>query len=132
MKQIEIGAIWSMEVENLERFKPELNKPFSILIDIELGIKGKQGKDDFRFTLANPSGLKEMMEREIQNDVSKNSALNNYNVLCIEQYSYEGLIDLLNKLFEEIDTSGSWKYIAKQLNQIMYWEYEREELQKYK
>ena len=121
-----------MEVENLERFKPELNKPFSILIDIELGIKGKQGKDDFRFTLANPSGLKEMMEREIQNDVSKNSALNNYNVLCIEQYSYEGLIDLLNKLFEEIDTSGSWKYIAKQLNQIMYWEYEREELQKYK
>ncbi len=127
MRQIEIGEIWSMEVEDLKLFNPKDNEPFSILIDIEIGIKGEIGKDDFRFTLANSLGVNHLIEHELKENLSSGISLNNFNIICIKGYSYVGLIELLCKRLKDIDTNGSWKFIASQINKLMYWEYEREE-----
>ena len=131
MKQIEIGEIWSLEVDDLKLFNPKDNEPFSILIDIEIGIKGENGKDDFRFTLANPLGVNYLIEREIKNS-STGISLNNFNILCLKEYSYVALLEFLSEKLNDIDTNGSWKFIANQINEMMYWEYEREERSKLK
>jgi hypothetical protein len=126
MAKIKIFNIDFDSSEDLEDIQEiVLYNNFFLLIELELGLEGGKGADVFRFNICDYQGL----QNELKNESKTNSYifLNDYNIIFVESFSYDVLIQELNKFFEEavLDTND-WRTIAKRLNKYFYWEYENE------
>lgn len=121
-----ISDIWSIDVDDLKKIVPD-SKGFLIVIDLSIGIENVKGMDDFRFTLVDKNGfLKYILEVDncfIDNGIA---SIKNYNLLVIDDYTYPKLENGLRQILKSIDVTDNWLYIASQLNQYFYWEYENE------
>lgn len=110
----EIKNFFGSEIdEPLEVFQPEITDNFGFLIDLEIGIDGKEGADLFYVMLCTPKWLVENMKKE--------EILVGLHYLIVIEYNYENLYKKLNELF--CINGNDWDEIANKLGYIGQWEF---------
>ena len=132
MRRIQIEDISSMDEDQLERFNPGKD-PYFLVIDLDL--KFKQGADSYRFSVCNFLGLKRSLLDHPSGGAEFQKKgyvfLNDYNLLLLEDYSYEKLICAIKDKIQNINVEKDTElYMNVIMNKYFYWEYQREFLSK--
>lgn len=126
---IELKEIYSEDNVNLVRFIPPRDG-FILSIVLEIGFTESKGQDIFRFTLCDINGFNNYLLK-YDEDFGKNGilCLNLYNIILLNKYSYESVINKINKIIKESFEScitKEWREIAERLSKYFYWEYEND------
>lgn len=113
--EIEIKNYTSPDILDFKHFVPTDEKLFSFLLELEIGIKGKQGADLFEIQVCTPQWL-----------------LDNYKIsdvvfcrnrLIVFEYDFENIITKIKQFISTV-SGNSWEEIAIKLARIGRWEFE--------
>jgi hypothetical protein len=100
--------------EPLELYQPKITDNFGILIDLEIGIVGKEGADLFYVMLCTPKWLIENMKQE--------EIVLGLHYLIVFEYNYEKLYKKLVELF--CIEGSNWDEITNKLSYIGHYEFQ--------
>ncbi|MFT5832539.1 MAG: hypothetical protein ACI97N_000150 [Cognaticolwellia sp.] len=111
-----------MTIEEINSFK---DKNFYLPVDLYIHTTIDDTIHTFNCCIANEGGL---IEKLIKYDrfYEKEGVLyfNHYNLLLIEDFSYEKLEKIIHHICDSIDTTDkNWKQIARELSQYFGYEY---------
>lgn len=111
----EIKEFFCSDIEQtLEFYKPEKPDNFGILLELDVGIVGKEGADIFQVMLCTPKWLIENMKQE--------EIVLGLHYIIVFEYNYEKLYKKLIELF--CIEGKDWDEIANKLSYIGLWEFQ--------
>ena len=118
--KIEIKSAWISEPDNycagnVRVWEPEDPRKFSVMVCVEIGVRGQKLGEQFYIRLATPDGLKA--------ETSENSIICKSPLIVVDSYSYD---DIWKLLMETVDLcqSSTWSECLEKLQRYFTWEYE--------
>ncbi len=111
----EIKYFHSPDVYELEKYVPIENDNFGFLLELEIGIVGKDGADLFNIMLCTPKWL-------INNNKNDEIIFGRHHLIVFE-YNYQKIYKTLNDYISNIDCEN-WEEIANIISRIAHWEFE--------
>lgn len=111
----EIKNLFSLEIDNLERFIPEDPDVFRVPIRLVAGPEGKEGEESFDFEVCSPRWL----EREVTGD----GVLLVRHRLLMNSFDFTRVRSFVERYVRGCEGS-SWNEVANKLARLGQWEFE--------
>lgn len=111
----ELKRLHSPDVKNLKSFRPENEDNFGILLQIMVGIKGKEGEESFDTLLCTPKWLAKQCDKSI--------IINGLHHLFVFKYDFNEVFNYLSNIIDTVEVS-KWEDIAEKLRFLGKWEFE--------
>lgn len=113
--QIELKNFTSPDIFDLKRYIPDNKESFSFLLELAIGMKGKDGSDLFSIEVCTP---KWMLENHQSYDI-----IFGRHKLIVFEYDIVNIIDAIRRYLNTI-TYNSWEDVTNQISKIALWEFE--------
>ncbi|MFU8862096.1 MAG: immunity 8 family protein [Cyclonatronaceae bacterium] len=111
----EVKYFHSPDIPELDTFQPEEIDNFCFLLQMFVGVKGKEGEESFDITVCTPKWL-------ISN-YGKENIIFGRHYLIVFEYNYKKFIQELTRYVEFLE-GKDWNSLAKQIGRIGKWEFE--------
>lgn len=111
----ELKALYSLEIDNLEQYKPDPPDIFLIQLRAIVGPKGAPGEESFDIKVCTPGWLADMCEIE--------GFMIGRHYLVVASYDFPALKRIIAMLIESC-SGTSWQEVAQKIARIGYWEFE--------
>ena len=113
--QVEIKRFQSPDIEDLSNYAPQEADNFSFLLEVLIGIQGKEGEESFNFEICTPKWL--------LNNFKKNDIIIGKNYIIVFEYNFKKLSQTIKELIDNC-TGNSWDEIANKICRFSHWEFE--------
>ena len=113
--KIEIKSYTSPDIIDFKHFVPDDKKSFFFLLELEIGIVGKEGADLFSFEVCTPKWL-------LENHQPYDIVFGRHKLIVFE-YDIENIINTISRYLNST-TFISWEDATSKIAKIAHWEYE--------
>jgi hypothetical protein len=111
----QVKGIYTMEMEDLESYRPNDFEKFRVDVRVLVGPKGKTSADTFDFHVATPKWLAERCE--------KDGFVNGIHTLIVSSYDAKFIKQLLGRFIERC-AGSSWAEVAAKVGRLGHWEFQ--------
>ncbi|MDH2273511.1 Imm8 family immunity protein [Moraxella porci] len=111
---LEVKSLYSPDVFDLKLFR-DIGEPFSILLEVVIGEKNKDGGDIFSFTIVNISFLEEM--------INEDEVIFGKNMIIVKRFDYIQIVNRISKLINHL-SSNDWEEFVVEFSRYADWEFE--------
>lgn len=113
--KIEIKSFTSPDILNFRHHIPDDRESFFFLLELEIGVLGKEGADLFSFEVCTPKWL-------LENHQPYDIVFGKHKLIVFE-YDIDNIINEI-KRYLNANTYHSWEDAANQISKIAHWEFE--------
>jgi hypothetical protein len=113
--QAEVKSILSPDIFDFKSYYPEDDSCFLFLIQVIVGIKGKEGGDTFSVEVCTPKWLSE--------NYSTGSIILGRGKLVVLEYNIDKVLKRITEYCESC-TGDSWQEIVNKISRLGLWEFE--------
>ena len=111
----EVKGIYTIDMEELEKYKPEDCECFRISIRAMVGPRGSEGQESFDVNVCTPAWLGK--------EVAQEGFVIGRHYLIVSNYDPSFIKRIIRK-FVERWSGESWHEVAQKVSRIGYWEFE--------
>lgn len=111
----EVKGFHSPDINDLEKFIPDIEDNFSFLLQIFVGTSGKEGEESFDVLICTP--------KWIQGNYKEDDIILGIHKIIVFKYDFNSLKRRLEKSINTI-TGDNWEEIANKIGRIGKWEFE--------
>ncbi len=105
----------SIDVDNLEAFKPEIDDNFSLRLSLLIGPQNQPGEESFDVFICTPKWLLDNMGKE--------EIIIGRHYLIVSEFNFTKIKDRLLQFIHSCE-GENWKDCAMKLSRLGYWEFE--------
>jgi len=110
-----VRGVFTMEMEDLETYRPGDSENFRVDVRVVVGAKGKKGADCFDLHVFTPKWLSERCEKE--------GFVNGRHSFIVNYYDAKFIKQLITRFIEKCD-GPSWQELAQKVGRLGRWEFE--------
>ena len=110
----ELKRLHSPDIDDLAAFHPKQDDCFAFLLQLMVGVKGKEGEESFDVFVCTPKWL---LENHKDDDV-----LFGLHNIIVFRYDYAFIVEKLKSYIEKIEAEN-WEELASKINLIGKWEF---------
>lgn len=111
----EIKNIFSMDIDDLESFRPKIQDSFNISLRIIAAPEGSEGEESFDIQVCTPKWLSENMKEK--------DVVIGRHFLFVMHYDYGLIVNRIKEYINECD-GADWVEIATKISRLGHWEFE--------
>lgn len=111
----EIKSFVSVDILDLKHYIPDDKESFSFLLELKIGIAGKEGADEFSVEVCTPKWL-------LENHQSIDVVFGRYKIIVFE-YDIDNIINTIKRYLDTL-SGNTWESITTQISKIAQWEFE--------
>jgi len=111
----EIKAIYSLDIDDLERYVPSQRDSFSFHLRIIAGPQYESGEESFDLTVCTPKWLLENLHAD--------EVIIGRHYLIVMYYDYERILKTVKNYCDEC-VGNTWTEVAEKLGRLGHWEFE--------
>lgn len=104
---------YSPDIEQVWKWQPDDPKKVYFLLEIEIGLQGKNGSDLFQLIIATPNALADIPF----------SSMFGRGILIVKRYGWPEVQVAIEEILEKCQ-GDEWINVASKLNKYFIWEYD--------